>query len=77
MIHDRCCRPAQAFGSWMHGGAYATKEELMDPVLNLEIYRSEWLPLCNLGNGARFVTTNSTAEFLQECENEDKMYHYI
>lgn len=49
----------------MRGGAYATRETLTDAALNLEIYRSEWLPLCNLGSGARFVTTNSTAEFLQ------------
>lgn len=57
----------QAFGTFMHGGAYATREEFTDTAANMVIYRSEWLPLCNLGNGARFITTNSTSEFMQQC----------
>lgn len=57
----------RAFGTWMQGGAYATREEFVDPNVADPIYRSEWLPLCNLGNGARFITTNSTQEFLQQC----------
>ena len=49
------------------GVPYATREEFVDPNVADPIYRSEWLPLCNLGNGARFITTNSTQEFLQQC----------
>jgi len=57
----------QAFGSYMKGGAFTSRDAVPDVVLDKEIYRSSWLPLCNLGNGDRFVMTNSTAEFLQEC----------
>ena len=57
----------QAFGSYMKGGAYVTREAFTDPALDQVIYRSDWLPLCNLGNGARFITTNSTQAFLEQC----------
>ncbi len=57
----------QAFGSYMKGGAYATREEFTDSAIDKVIYRSDWLPLCNLGNGARFITTNSTQAFLEQC----------
>ena len=57
----------RAFGSYLNGGAFATRENVTDVGLGREIYASEWLPLCNLGTGERFVQTNSTAEFLREC----------
>ena len=57
----------RAFGSYLKGGAFATRQEVTDLALGRIIYASEWLPLCNLGSGERFVQTNSTAEFLREC----------
>ena len=57
----------RAFGSYLNGGAFATREEVTDLALGRIIYASDWLPLCNLGSGERFVQTNSTAEFLREC----------
>ncbi|CAJ1360842.1 unnamed protein product [Effrenium voratum] len=57
----------QMTGSYMSGGAYQTRSEVLDPVTGATLYRSDWLPLCNLGNGARFVQTNSTADFMQNC----------
>ena len=52
----------RAFGSYMNGGAFATRTNVTDVALGQMIYDSEWLPLCNLGTGERFVQTNSTAE---------------
>lgn len=57
----------RAFGTYLNGGAYAKREEVVDVAMGNTIYASDWLPLCNLGNGERFVETNSTAEFLREC----------
>ena len=57
----------RAFGSYMNGGAFTSREEATDVAMGQIIYASEWLPLCNLGNGERFVQTNSTFEFLREC----------
>ena len=57
----------RAFGSYMNGGAFASRMNVTDVALGQLIYDSEWLPLCNLGTGERFVQTNSTAEFFREC----------
>eukprot|EP00931_Biecheleriopsis_adriatica_P057360 TRINITY_DN3401_c0_g2_i2.p1 TRINITY_DN3401_c0_g2~~TRINITY_DN3401_c0_g2_i2.p1 ORF type:complete len:1020 (+),score=154.47 TRINITY_DN3401_c0_g2_i2:101-3160(+) len=58
-----------AFHNYMTGGATASRIEAVDlaGVSEGPIYQSSWLPLCNLGNGPRFVETTTAGEFMRKC----------